>query len=141
MADCLTALIWDPESSTIAAVHAGWRGTRARILGKLLRALADSGRIRTEKTWIAFGPCLRPQSLAVGPEVAAQLDRRFLSETNGRVHFDMPADNRAQALESGIAPEHIRDLGGDTLSEPGRFFSYRRDGAASGRLAAFICLR
>jgi polyphenol oxidase len=141
MADCLTALVWDPESSAIAAVHAGWRGTRARILGKLLRSLADSGRIRPDRTWIAFGPCLRSPSLAVGPEVAAQLDPRFLSEREGRIHFDMPADNRAQALDVGIDPEHIRDLGGDTLTEPGRFFSYRRDGAASGRLAAFICLR
>ncbi len=141
MADCLTALIWDPDSSTIAAVHAGWRGTRARILGKMLGALAEAGRIRPARTWIAFGPCLRAGSLAIGPEVAAQLDRRFLSESRGRIHFDMPADNRAQALEAGIAPEHIRDLGGDTLAEPHRYFSYRRDGAASGRLAAFICLR
>jgi copper oxidase (laccase) domain-containing protein len=122
-------------------VHAGWRGTRARILAKLLRALAETGRIRPEKTWVAFGPCLRPQTLAIGPEVATQLDTRFLSEKAGRIHFDMPADNRAQALESGIAPGHIRDLGGDTLTEPERYFSYRRDGAASGRLAAFICLR
>jgi YfiH family protein len=141
MADCLTALVWDPESSTIAAVHAGWRGTRARILYKLLRALADAGRIRPARTWVAFGPCLRPQSLAVGPEVAAQLDPRFLTRHEGRIHFDMPADNRAQALECGIDPGRIRDLGGDTFSEPGRYFSYRRDGAASGRLAAFICIR
>jgi YfiH family protein len=141
MADCLTALIWDPESSVIAAVHAGWRGTRARILAKLLRALSDGGRIRPKTARIAFGPCLRAQSLPIGPEVAAQLDRRFLTERDGRIHFDMPADNRAQALECGIDPRHIRDLGGDTLSEPERYFSYRRDGAASGRLAAFICLR
>jgi YfiH family protein len=141
MADCLTALVWDPESATIAAVHAGWRGTRARILHKLLRSLTQAGRLKPASTWVAFGPCLRPQSLVVGPEVAAQLDPRFLFPHAGQVHFDMPADNRAQALESGIAPEHIRDLGGDTLSEPGRYFSYRRDGAASGRLAAFICLR
>jgi len=141
MADCLTALVWDPESSTIAAVHAGWRGTRARILHKLLLSLIQAGRLKPASTWVAFGPCLRPQSLVVGPEVAAQLDPRFLIPHAGQVHFDMPADNRAQALECGIAPEHIRDLGGDTLSEPRRYFSYRRDGAASGRLAAFISLR
>ena len=141
MADCLTALVWDPDSLTIAAVHAGWRGTRARILHKLLSALSGSGRIRPARTWVAFGPCLRRQSLAVGPEVAASLDPRFLSEREGKIHFDMPADNREQALACGIAPERIRDLGGDTLSEPESYFSYRRDGQASGRLAAFICLR
>lgn len=141
MADCLTALVWDPESSTIAAVHAGWRGTRSRILYKVLRALAEAGRLKPASTWIAFGPCLRPQSLGVGPEVAAQLDPRFLIRLSDRTHYDMPGDNRAQALECGIVPEHIRDLGGDTLTEPERYFSYRRDGAASGRHAAFICIR
>ncbi len=79
MADCLTALVWDPESSTIAAVHAGWRGTRARILQKILRSLSDAGRLKPASAWVAFGPCLRPQSLAVGPEVAAQLDPRSSS--------------------------------------------------------------
>lgn len=141
MADCLTALVFDPARGTIAAVHAGWRGTLARILAKTLTSLSLSGRILPASTWVAFGPCLRATSLAVGPEVAAQLDPRFMSQRAGQAYFDMPADNRAQAIACGILPDHIRDLGGDTLSEPERYYSYRRDGAASGRLAAFICLR
>jgi YfiH family protein len=141
MADCLTALVWDPGSGTIAAVHAGWRGTRARILANTLTALAAAGRLRPDRAWVAFGPCLRAESLAVGPEVARTFDPRFVRMRDGKTYFDMPADNRDQALACGIAPERIRDLGGDTLREPERFFSYRRDGAASGRLAAFIALR
>lgn len=140
MADCLTALVFDPARGTIAAVHAGWRGTRARILGKTLAALAAAGRIDPETTLVAVGPCLRPGSLAVGADVAATLDARFVSRREGAWHFDMPADNIAQAMEQGVRKTHIRDLGGDTLGEPERFFSYRRDGAASGRLAAFISL-
>lgn len=141
MADCLTALIWDPDANAVAAVHAGWRGTRARILAKLLRALSGSGRIRPERAFVAFGPCLRGESLRIGPEVAETLDARFLRRSGEKILYDMPGDNRAQAVECGIAPERIRDMGGDTLSEPERFFSYRRDGAASGRMAAVIALR
>lgn len=141
MADCLTALVFDPGARTIAAVHAGWRGTRAGILGKVLRDLAAAGRLSPARAYVAFGPCLRPQSLAVGPEVAGTLDARFVLRRGGQAYFDMPGANRDQALAAGIAPERIRDLGGDTLGDPGRYFSYRRDGAASGRLAAFICLR
>ncbi|MDQ3000892.1 MAG: polyphenol oxidase family protein [Fibrobacterota bacterium] len=140
MADCLTALVFDPVSRTAAAIHAGWRGTRARILEKALRTLADSGRIRPEKTLVALGPCLRPESLEVGAEVAASLDPAFVTRQGNRFFFDMPGSNRAQAIDAGIAAENIRDLGGCTLLEPDRFFSYRRDGQASGRLAAFISL-
>jgi polyphenol oxidase len=140
MADCLTALIYDPVSGTAAAVHAGWRGTRAGILGKALRTLAESGRILPGKTLVAFGPCLRPESLEVGPEVAADLDPAYITRIGDRYFFDMPGANRAQAITAGIGPENIRDLGGCTLREPERYFSYRRDGQASGRLAAFISL-
>ncbi|HKP97516.1 MAG TPA: polyphenol oxidase family protein [Fibrobacteria bacterium] len=140
MADCLTALVFDPECGTIAAVHAGWRGTHAHILEKSLRALADAGRIRGESALIAFGPCLRPGSLEMGAEVAARLEPEFVVRRGGKCYFDMPGSNRAQALAAGILPAHIRDMGGCTLTEPERFFSYRRDGQASGRMAACISL-
>jgi YfiH family protein len=140
MADCLTALIFDPGRGTVAAVHAGWRGTRARILAKTLATLAISGAIVPAETLVAFGPCLRPGSLEVGEDVAAQLDPAFLRREGGRSFFDMPGSNRAQALGEGILPANLRDLGGDTLTDPDAYYSYRRDGAASGRLAAVIAL-
>lgn len=140
MADCLTALVFDPARGTIAAVHAGWRGTRAEILRKSLDALIARDAVDPESALVAFGPCLRRESLEVGAEVAAQLDARFVARESGKFFFDMPAANFAQAIASGIAPENIRDMGGDSLRDAGRYFSYRRDGQASGRMAAFIAL-
>lgn len=140
MADCLTALIFDSNRRTIAAVHAGWRGTRLGIVGKTLQTLIAESHINPEDTWVAFGPCLRPASLEIGEEVAAQLDPKYLIRIGKKVHFDMPACNRDQVLAAGIPSTHLRDMGGCTLMEPDRYFSYRRDGQASGRLAAFISL-
>lgn len=141
MADCLTALAFDPVSGCIAAVHAGWRGTKAGILGKALARLFERGDMRAASTLVAFGPCLRPPSLEVGAEVAAGLDPAFVIQADGCYRFDMPGCNFAQALECGVPSGNIRDMGGDTLTEPERFFSYRRDGLNSGRMAAVICLR
>jgi YfiH family protein len=140
MADCLTALIFDPALGTIAAVHAGWRGTQAHILEKTLRALADGGRIRAESVLVALGPCLRGGTLEVGEDLGARLEPSFVIRREGRFYFDMPASNRAQALACGIPAANLRDMGGDTLLEPERYFSYRRDGQASGRMSAFISL-
>ncbi|MEO6096968.1 MAG: polyphenol oxidase family protein [Fibrobacteria bacterium] len=140
MADCLTALIFDPYSGTVAAVHAGWRGTHAHILEKTLLALANGRNIRAEKTLVAFGPCLRRESLEVGAELADRLEAKFVSVRDGRYYYDLPAANRSQAMASGIPGGNLRDAGGDTLTDPERYFSYRRDGQASGRMAAFISL-
>lgn len=140
MADCLSALVFDPGSGTVAAVHAGWRGTRARILEKTLAALAASGKIDPARTLVAFGPCLRPESLEIGAEVAAQLPEAYVRKDGARHFFDMPGCNRDQAFQAGILPGNLRDMGGDTLSDAESYFSYRRDGAASGRLAAVIAL-
>ncbi|MEO6094872.1 MAG: polyphenol oxidase family protein, partial [Fibrobacteria bacterium] len=136
----LTALIFDPDSGTVAAVHTGWRGTHAHILEKTLLALANGGRIRAEKTLVAFSPCLRRESLEVGAELAIRLESEFVSVRDGRYYYDLPAANRSQALASGIPGSNLRDAGGDTLTDPEHYFSYRRDGQASGRMAAFISL-
>jgi polyphenol oxidase len=140
MADCLTALIFDPLQKTIAAVHAGWRGTHLEILGKTLMTLTSKGLINPKDTWVAFGPCLRAESLEVGESIAGQLDTAFVIRKSGKFFFDMPASNKEQAMRAGIPIQQIRDMGGNTMNEPDQYFSYRRDGQASGRLAAFISL-
>ncbi len=140
LADCLAALIYDPINQTIAAVHAGWRGTQLKILGKTLEHLTRKKMIDPSTTLVAFGPCLRREVLEIRSEVAEQFDEIFLSRKDEKIFLDMPAANEAQALGAGILKTNIRDLGGCTLEEPERYFSYRRDGAKSGRMAAFISL-
>ena len=140
MADCLTALVFDPVCGTVAAVHAGWRGTQAHILEKTLRRLIEAGHLRAETTLVALGPCLTRETLEVGEELAGRLEANYIIRQDGRFHFDMPASNRDQALACGIPSANLRDMGGDTRLEPERYFSYRRDGQASGRMAAFISL-
>ena len=140
MADCLTALVFDPSCGTIAAVHAGWRGTQAHILEKTLRRLIEAEHLRTDTTLVALGPCLTRDTLEVGEALAGQLEPEYIVRQAGRFHFDMPASNRDQALACGIPAANLRDMGGDTRREPERYFSYRRDGQASGRMAAFISL-
>ena len=141
MADCLAALIYDPKRKTIAAVHAGWRGTRLEILRKTITTLAQQDLINPRDSYVALSPCLRLNSLEMGQAVADKLDARFVEKREAKYFFDMAGCNREQALEAGIEVEHLRDMGGDTLSEPEKYFSFRRQGAASGRMAAFIALR
>jgi YfiH family protein len=148
MADCLTALIADPVSGGVAAVHAGWRGTRDNILGRALGELFARGLSRPETTWVALGPCLSPAALEIGDDVAASLPGDYVlhlaTKRGVRPHFDLRGCNRAQVMAAGLPPERITDAGGCTRDNPDLFFSHRRaqaDGTGvTGRMAACIAL-
>jgi YfiH family protein len=140
MADCLAALVADPESGCVAAVHAGWRGSRDGILARALARLFAEGRCRPESTRVALGPCLSARELEVGEDVAATLPAEHVLRGQSKPCFDLRGSNRAQALAAGVRPGFVTDIAGCTRGDPARFFSYRRDGGITGRMAACIAL-
>ena len=139
-ADCLAALVVDPAAGRAAAVHAGWRGTRDNILGRALTHLFAAGLCRPASTHVALGPCLSTAALELGDDIAATLPAAHVVTIAGRPHFDLRGCNRAQALTAGVPAAHIAAVGGCTRDQPGLYFSYRRDGGVTGRMAACIVL-
>lgn len=140
LGDCLGALIADPETRCIAAVHAGWRGSRDNILGATLNRLFATGHCRPASTWIALSPCLSIPALEISGEIAGTLPSAHVERRESRFHFDLRGCNRAQAEAEGALPHHITVMEDCTFTDSARFFSHRRDGAASGRMAACIAL-
>jgi copper oxidase (laccase) domain-containing protein len=55
--------------------------------------------------------------------------------------LDLVAASRDQILECGLLPERIHVVGACTVCHEELFFSYRRDGAATGRMLSFIGLK
>jgi YfiH family protein len=140
MADCLPALVADPVTRCVAAVHAGWRGTRDEVLRLTLERLFTEGRCRPESTYVALGPCLSVAALEISEEVAFLLPKGHTRLEAGRHYFDLRGANRAQALQAGIPGENIRESPVCTRENADLCFSYRRDGGVTGRMAACIAL-
>jgi YfiH family protein len=140
MADCLPALIADPATGWIGAVHAGWRGTRDGALEKTLRTLFDAGKCRPGTTRVALGPCLSAPALELPADILATLPQDHVRRGEERGCFDLRAANRAQAVRAGVREDRISEKGGCTRDDPEAFFSYRRDGGVTGRMAACIAL-
>jgi YfiH family protein len=148
VADCVPILLWDPVAGAVGAVHAGWRGTAADIVGRTLRFARDALGVDPSRVRAAIGPCISVARFEVGPEVvdallAAGLSREDLGVRvgpRGRPHVDLRSANRALLTRAGVPESRIEQVGGCTFSSPERYESYRRDGPASGRMQAVIAL-
>jgi YfiH family protein len=145
VADCIPALVADPRTGALAAVHAGWRGTVAGVLPAAVRALAALG-ARPGDLRVALGPAIGPCCFEVGAEVV----RAFVDAGDGdavrpsprgradRWHVDLKAANRRRLERAGVDPAAI-DAGPEcTHCDRARFYSYRRDGGATGQLMGVI---
>lgn len=141
IADCMPVLITDTGGRCVGVAHAGWRGLAAGVIQATVRAMR--GRLREADELIAYlGPAIGPRHFEVGSEVLAAMratlsdaDAAFASIGAGKYLADLFVLGRQALAEVGVT----RVYGGldCTFSEPGRFFSHRRD-AVTGRHAALI---
>ncbi|MGQ9836843.1 MAG: peptidoglycan editing factor PgeF [Cyanobacteriota bacterium] len=136
-ADCVPILVASRE--WVAAIHAGWRGTAARILPNVLQQFAQAG-VPAKQIRIALGPAISGAVYQVSEAVAEQVLQTLPSSSlphaalledphPGKVRLDLRQVNQAQAQLHGIPPEQIALSPHCTLSQPEDFFSYRRDGS------------
>lgn len=144
-ADCVPILLARRDGGTVAAVHAGWRGTRSRILRALFTELA----LRGEKpsNWVAaVGPAIGPCCYEVSEELASDFAREFASHGPGlavprhRI-LDLPAINAAELRGIGLAEvELLRACTRCAVDAEGAplFNSYRREGKSSRQFSAIL---
>jgi polyphenol oxidase len=99
-ADCVPILLVDTRHRAIAAVHAGWRGTLARIVQKTLGKMLMSFGTRPVDVIAAMGPSIGRCCYEVGPEVAQAFAGQFDA---AKKWFDGPFDR----LSSGEDPNPL----------------------------------
>ncbi len=139
-ADCATVFVYDTATRAVGLIHAGWRGTKERIAAGTLEAMRAEFGSRPENLRVGLGPCIRPCCYEVGREVA-DFFPGGVREESGRHFLDLAAVNRQQLLGLGIPAGHIHDSGECTCCGTGEFFSFRREGPATGRMMSVIMVR
>lgn len=140
-ADCLPLLFVDRDRRLAAAAHAGWRGTAAGIVGRVLDWFAAQGG-RLDDVQVALGPCIGPCCYEVGEELRSQFadaeQRFFTGAAPGKPHLDLRGLNEQQLLTRGVAPHQIAHVAECTRCQPSLYYSYRREGAGTGRLVSYV---
>lgn len=144
VADCVPIVLYDPVAHVLACVHAGWRGTVARVVEVAVGAMASLGS-RPGDVLAALGPAIEVDRYQVGDEVAEAAREAFgpavdlvvRPDGTGRWLFDLWAANRHVLLEAGLAPEHVAVAPAGTSDD--RWFSDRAE-RPCGRFAALAVL-
>jgi YfiH family protein len=142
-ADCVPILIADKEGRLVAAVHAGWRGTAARIAETTVSRVIVKFGAQPANLVAAIGPHIGPCCYEVGEEVAAAFPDAASIERRRewtKPHLNLSEANRRQLLSQGIPEANIDITSLCTKCRDDLFHSYRRDGTRMGHLLSVIGL-
>ncbi|THB70256.1 MAG: peptidoglycan editing factor PgeF [Desulfobulbaceae bacterium] len=143
LADCQGVLLHDPTTETVAAVHCGWRGNVANILGTSVRQMKIFANSKASDihAWISpsLGPCC-----AEFIHYKKELPQEFWQFQTRDHYFDLWQISKWQLNEVGVPESQITLPSACTCCSE-HYFSYRRakklgDGV-TGRHCAAIMLR
>lgn len=144
-ADCVPVLLVHRKLPVCAAIHAGWRGMSAGVIGEAIRHIAARfGQDAVGGLVAAAGPSAKGCCYEVGEDVAATLrecpggNRRL---AKGKMPGKWIADLQMLAvdalIDAGISPRNAEAVGPCNICSP-RFHSYRREKSLTGRQLSFI---
>lgn len=149
-ADCTPILIADQKTGQVASVHAGWRGTAAKILPTAIARLENQGS-RKQDLLIGMGPAISGEVYQVTQTVGIEVGKTvvpeqikdttqildwlyqlpeppvFSDQEPDKVRLDVRRINYLQLRQIGIDPHQIAISSECTYQDALRFFSYRRD--------------
>jgi len=137
-ADCVPILFAAPGGVGVA--HAGWRGVAASVGPTTLEMLCElTGDVASDVVAVV-GPHISSESYEVGDEVvdgiiASGVPHREFVSRRRKAHVSLFAAVKYQLERAGVG--QVACAGGCTFQET-RFFSHRREGARTGRLASVI---
>ena len=145
-ADCIPVLLYDSMHHAACAVHAGWRGTLARIVEKAVKAMTETYGTNPIDIVAQIGPGISLDSFEVGDEVydafaQAGFDMAAICQKQVKWHINLPACNKLQLIATGVTPAHITMSDICTYKAHDTFFSARRLGINSGRIYTAIVMK
>ncbi len=147
VADCVPILLCDPIHGAAAAIHAGWRGTCARVGPGAVEAMQSEFGCHPSDLIAAIGPSVGPDDYQVGDSLITSFREaghpqpsvdRWFTRRGDKLFLDLWAANTDQLIDAGLGAEHIHLCALSTVAHPDIFDSYRVEGERAGRMAGII---
>jgi len=149
VADCVPILVVDRVTGAAGAIHAGWRGTCARVGPAAVASMRRAFGTDPSDLVAAIGPSIGPDDYEVGEALVGAFQQaghgagdlaRWFTRRDGRLRLDLWSANRDQLIDAGVRPGRVFTCGLSTLAHAEVFDSYRAAGDRAGRMAAVIAV-
>ena len=138
-ADCVPVLLYDPRRHAVGIVHAGWKGTLARIAARAVTRMEEAFGTQPADLLAAIGPSIGPDHYPVGAEVVEATRRAFardaarlLPERNGETCLDLWQANALALQEAGVGEVEVAAV--CTACNTSDWFSHRGEQGRTVRL-------
>jgi len=154
-ADCVPLYFYDPMKQVIGLAHAGWKGTVSRIASTMVDKMVQEYGSQIHDIRAAIGPSIGSCCYEVDDKVMLSvydLEKEvlgnntysaswYLKKDNGKSMLNLKEMNRQIMMKAGIMPSHIECTTYCTSCRNDLFFSYRKDGGTTGRMASWVGLK
>lgn len=140
-ADCVPILISDLRGKAVAAIHAGWRGTAARIAETGVLRLSAKFSLNPKDLAASIGPHIGVCCYEVGEDVVRTINNPAVFEQKlewSKPHLNLARANRQQLMDAGMSEERVEISSLCTRCRGDLFYSYRRDGMKTGHMLSVI---
>lgn len=147
-ADCVPILLEDTNTGSVAAVHAGWRGTAHNIVSNAVYEMKKNFGTQPENIKAAIGPCISSCCYEVGEDVFAGISSmgdnflKYLESSGGKKWMaDLKGANREALINSGLRPSNIDVCTQCTFCLSNKYWSHRATNGQRGSQAAIISVQ
>lgn len=138
-ADCQAVLLHDPVGRTAAAIHSGWRGSIADIIGQCIHAMKQKFGTDPADLVAGIGPSLGP-CCAEFVHYKTEIPEKYWKYKDDQHRFDFWQISIDQLRAAGVRESQIELSHICTRCNPRLFFSFRGE-KTTGRMAAVIGLK
>lgn len=142
-ADCLPVMLCNRAGTQVAVAHAGWRG----LAGGVLEATIAAMNTDPDDILVWLGPAISNAQFEVGPEVYGAFVAVHPDTADAFDHSPYRLGHYMADLYR-LARFRLEALGVNNISGghfctacESRFYSYRRDGGKTGRMASVIWIK
>lgn len=153
-ADCVPLYFFDPVHKAVGLAHAGWKGTVLQIAKATLETMSAAYGTKPRDVYAAIGPSIGGCCYEVDDTVIGRVDKVltelggaaskesvYEAKPDGKFMLHLQQLNRQIMIKAGILPIHIEISMLCTSCRTDAFFSHRKEGGKTGRMAAWIGIR